>query len=75
MQLDKAIEILTIHNDHNPNFTDEQRREAHHLGIEALIHLKKQRRFNLAFKYELLPGEIAPEPTRPPHSPTGVPQR
>jgi len=36
MKLDKAIEILTIHNDHNPNFTDAEREEAHQLGIEAL---------------------------------------
>lgn len=36
MKLSKAIEIETIHNDHNPNFTDAERREAHQLGIEAL---------------------------------------
>jgi len=36
MKIDKAIEIQVIHNDHNPNFTDAERREAHQLGIEAL---------------------------------------
>lgn len=36
MDIRKAIEILTVHNDHNPNFTDAERREAHQLGIEAL---------------------------------------
>ncbi len=36
MKLERAIKILTIHNDHNPDFTDAERREAHQLSIEAL---------------------------------------
>lgn len=43
MKLEKAIEILTIHNDHNPNFTDAEREEAHQLGIEALKEVKSCR--------------------------------
>jgi len=36
MKLEKVIEILSIHNDHNPDYTDAEREEAHQLGIEAL---------------------------------------
>ncbi|MBA7588193.1 hypothetical protein ES708_30244 [subsurface metagenome] len=36
MTIDQAIKILTINNDHNPDFTDAERQEAHQLGIEAL---------------------------------------
>ena len=43
MNIDKALEILIIHNDHNPNFTDGQRNEAHRLGIEALKAVKHAR--------------------------------
>jgi len=43
MTLEKAIEINTIHNDHNPNYTDAERNEAHQLGIEALKLVKELR--------------------------------
>lgn len=43
MKIDKAIEILVIHNDHNPDFTDAERQEAHQLGIEALKAVKDSR--------------------------------
>ena len=57
MTLDQAIKIQTIHNDHNPNFTDAQRREAHQLGIEALKWVKRYRPDNKTDKWSLLPGE------------------
>ena len=57
MKIDKAIEILTIHNDHNPNFTDAERREAHQLGIEALKHYQEVRPLKVSKYYPLLPGE------------------
>ncbi len=57
MKLEKAIEILTIHNDHNPNFTDAERREAHQLGIEALKGIKKVRKTFRPYVEALLPGE------------------
>jgi len=57
MKLDKAIEILTIHNDHNPNFTDAEREEAHQLGIEALTRLERLRDIYGGSANELLPGE------------------
>ena len=59
MNIEKAIEILTIHNDHNPNFTDADRRDAHQLGVEALKRTS-QRRENLSWEFEpLLPGETS----------------
>ncbi len=57
MKLEKAIEIETIHNDHNPNFTDAERREAHQLGIEALKRLQELRIDNPETAWQLLPGE------------------
>ena len=57
MKIDKAIEILTIHNDHNPNFTDAERREAHQLGIEALKRIKSFRTNMGSQKFWQLPGE------------------
>ena len=57
MTLTKAIEIETIHNDHNPNFTDAEREEAHQLGIEALIR-EENNRINPGAYYDvLLPSE------------------
>lgn len=44
MLLEKAIEILSINNDHNPNFTDTEKREAHQLSIEALQRILELRR-------------------------------
>ena len=57
MKIDKAIEILTIHNDHNPDFTDAERREAHQLGIEALKFTKRLRTHDDDFVIIKLPGE------------------
>ena len=57
MTLDKAIEIQTIHNDHNPNFTDAERRQAHQLGIEALKLYKDIKADGLRAEDFLLPGE------------------
>ncbi len=57
MKISKAIEINTIHNDHNPNFTDAEREEAHQLGIEALKKIQDIRtRFPLLMP-DPLPGE------------------
>lgn len=57
MTIDKAIKILTIHNDHNPNFTDAERRKAHQLGIEALKREKFNRENPDIVIVGLLPGE------------------
>ncbi|MBU0847430.1 hypothetical protein KKH23_09630 [Patescibacteria group bacterium] len=57
MTLDKAIEILTIHNDHNPNFADADRREAYRLGIEALKREKENRDNPDFVRVGQLPGE------------------
>lgn len=57
LTLKEAIEILTIHNDHNPNFTDAERREAHQLGIEALKFTKGLREGLPPECYSPLPGE------------------
>ncbi len=57
MTIDEAIEIQTIHNDHNPDFTDAQRREAHQLGIEALKRIKQSRESLPTVTLPLLPGE------------------
>jgi len=40
MTIEQAIEILTINNEHNPNYTDTDRQKAHQLGIEALEKVK-----------------------------------
>jgi len=55
--LDTAIEIQTIHNDHNPDFTDAQRREAHQLGIEALKRVRDNPIVPTFHLRALLPGE------------------
>ena len=57
MNLDQAIRILTIHNDHNPDFTDTQRQEAHQLGIEALKIVKKARDSEWMITSKILPSE------------------
>lgn len=57
LPISKAIEILTIHNDHNPNFTDKEREEAHQLGIAALNRLEENRRYHTIGSAILLPGE------------------
>ena len=57
MKLDKAIEILTIHNDHNPNLTDAERNQAHQLGIEALKYVNRLRAFSIQARQARLPGE------------------
>jgi len=57
MKLKKAIEILTINNDHNPNFTDADRRDALKLGIEAMKRLRTYRERKYYYARTLLPGE------------------
>ncbi|MBA7524068.1 hypothetical protein ES705_16205 [subsurface metagenome] len=57
MTLDKAIAIQTIHNDHNPNFTDAERREAHQLTLEASKRFRKLREVIRIPYTDLLPGE------------------
>jgi len=57
MNLPEALEIQTIHNDHNPNFTDAERQEAHQLGIEAINFIILSRAAEPGSVPELLPGE------------------
>lgn len=57
MNISKAIKILTIHNDHNPDFTDADREEAHQLSIEALKYYQRERERRGATKTMWLPGE------------------
>jgi len=57
LTLDKAIEIQTIHNDHNPNFTDAERQEAHQLGIEAMKRINSLRLEPSDYEITKLPGE------------------
>jgi len=57
MNIDKAIKILTINNDHNPDFTDAERRDALKLGIEALKIKLEDRRYGNTPATILLPGE------------------
>ena len=57
MKLEKAIEILTIHNDHNPNFTNKEREVAHQLSIEALKRIKDIRSPEVNYSGGLLPSE------------------
>ena len=59
MSIDEAIKILTIHNDHNPDFTDAQRQEAHQLGIEALKCIQSHRAEFGNIPYTGLPGETS----------------
>ena len=61
MTLERAIEINTINNDHNPNYTDAERCQAHQLGIEALKVLDLAR-FNSNGEWPPpLPGETEEE--------------
>lgn len=57
MTLNKAIEILIINNDHNPNFTDADRHNAHDLALEATKQLQAIRKAHPEFQTFLLPGE------------------
>ena len=57
MKLERAIEIETIHNDHNPNITDAEREEAHQLGIEAMKYLRHARKAGAHHAPALLAGE------------------
>ena len=57
MILEKAIEIETIHNDHNPNFADAERREAHQLLIEAGKAVLEIRHYPFPDGIVQLPGE------------------
>lgn len=57
MTLEKAIEIQTIHNDHNPNITDPERWEAHDLSIEAMKFIQAWRKALPLTNPQLLPGE------------------
>ncbi|GAJ02143.1 unnamed protein product [marine sediment metagenome] len=57
MKLEEAIEIETIHNDHNPDFTDAEREEAHQLLIEAGKRIIKVRPHSFELRMYLLPGE------------------
>ena len=57
MDISKAITILTIHNDHNPDYSDAEREEAHQLGIEALRRLRWLRDELESISTAQLPGE------------------
>ena len=57
MKLEKAIRIETIHNEHNPDFTDAEREQAHQLLIEAGKEVKKSREEDYIGDTGLLPGE------------------
>ncbi len=57
MKIDKAIEILTINNEHNPDFTDADRHDANKLGIEALKRIKSGRDTPSGLSFIPLPGE------------------
>ncbi len=57
MKIPKAIAILTIHNDHNLIFTDDERRAALQLGIDALKRLHFLRQRHVPFTQPPLPGE------------------
>ena len=57
MKLEHAIRIETIHNEHNPDFTDAEREQAHQLLIEAGKEVKKSREEDYIGDTGLLPGE------------------
>lgn len=57
MTLDEAIRIETIDNDHNPDITDEDRRRAHQLGIEAMKRIQEARTKYRSVWGDTLPGE------------------
>ena len=62
MKLGKAIEILIIHNDHNPNYADADRRDAYQMGIDALKRVQDMRLSPCTTADEILPGETKDEP-------------
>ena len=57
MTINKAIVIMTINNDHNPDYTDAERREAHQLGIEALQRVQAGRPKPPSLAFQPLTGE------------------
>jgi len=57
MKLDTAIEIQTINNDHNPDYTDADREKAHQIGIEAMKRIQFHRHDLQSFAWPMLPGE------------------
>ncbi len=57
MNLEKAIVIQTIHNNHNPDYTDQERQKAHDLSIEAMKREQQNRPFWLYPNAIRLPGE------------------
>jgi len=57
MTKDKAIEILTINNDHNLDFTDAEREVAHQMGIGALKWVRDHSDGNWHRCNTPLPGE------------------
>lgn len=57
MKLEKALKILTINNEHNPNYNDADREEAHQLGIEAIKYMLTQRVLHPVPVSQLLPHE------------------
>jgi hypothetical protein len=61
MTIEEAIEVQTIHNDHNPNFTDAERRAAHQLGVEALKRIEAIRKHQSYSVFPSLPGETKEE--------------
>lgn len=63
MKLAKAIEILTIHNDHNPDYTDLDRRDAHNLALEALKAIAAWRKDWIGNRFHFLPGESYDDPS------------
>lgn len=61
MRLEDAIRVGIIQNDHNPDYTDAQRQQAHNLGIEALKRVQDMRISPCTTADELLPGETEEE--------------
>ena len=57
MNLKTAIQIQTIHNQHNPDYTDAEREEAHLLSLEAMKDLQNYRLTHNIWPVTLLPGE------------------
>lgn len=66
MKLSRAIEIETIHNDHNPNITDAEREQAHQLLIQAGNYIIHIRAFSLQHQAAKLKGET-PSRDNPTH--------
>ncbi|KKK88501.1 hypothetical protein LCGC14_2742530 [marine sediment metagenome] len=61
MELTRAIELLNTVDSRDITPASHDFRTAIKLGTEALQHISKQRRFNLAFSDDLLPGETDPD--------------